>query len=451
MNLPNSKNSPPKSFFDNNLALRHKMTGRRVLIAVVVAGLTIGVVGLVNRHARSLPVETSVGRALPVATMLIQAVEDHEVERYYTGQIVARRETTLAFQRQGKLIAIHVDDGDRVRKGDALAILDLRRLQARQQELQARLCGATAQLDEMLAGPRRETIDAMRARVESQAAAVKELQQQKTRRELLLQKNAVSREDFENTSLRLEAAQAGHDEITHQLTALLNGTRTEQIESQEAVVAQLDALITDLKVEIDDSTITAPFDGTIAARLIDDGAVVTPNTPVLRLIEDQVLEARIGVPTEAAEAIVSGATHNLIVNQRSYHADNVKLLPKLDPTTRTQTAVFQLSFATAQELVPGQLVRLELTKTVSQGGFWVPHTALLESQRGLWSVYVVGRETAAGLTTARRQDVEALHTDSDRVLVRGTLRTGDQIITSGVHRIVPGQAIVPSTSDTALR
>ena len=291
----------------------------------------------------------------------------------------------------------------------------------------------------------------MRARVESQAAAVKELQQQKTRRELLLQKNAVSREDFENTSLRLEAAQAGHDEITHQLTALLNGTRTEQIESQEAVVAQLDALITDLKVEIDDSTITAPFDGTIAARLIDDGAVVTPNTPVLRLIEDQVLEARIGVPTEAAEAIVSGATHNLIVNQRSYHADNVKLLPKLDPTTRTQTAVFQLSFATAQELVPGQLVRLELTKTVSQGGFWVPHTALLESQRGLWSVYVVGRETAAGLTTARRQDVEALHTDSDRVLVRGTLRTGDQIITSGVHRIVPGQAIVPSTSDTALR
>ncbi|HUS38675.1 MAG TPA: hypothetical protein VMX74_04455, partial [Pirellulales bacterium] len=155
--------------------------------------------------------------------------------------------------------------------------------------------------------------------------------------------------------------------------------------------------------------------------------------------------------TEAAEAIVSGATHNLIVNQRSYHADDVKLLPKLDPTTRTQTAVFQLSFATSQELVPGQLVRLELTKTVSQGGFWVPHTALLESQRGLWSVYVVGRETAAGLTTARRQDVEALHTDSDRVLVRGTLRTGDQIITSGVHRIVPGQAIVPSTSDTALR
>ena len=44
--------------------------------------------------------------------------------------------------------------------------------------------------------------------------------------------------------------------------------------------------------------------------------------------------------------------------------------------------------------------------------------------------------------TVERRDVEILHTESARVLVRGTLQEGDQVIVDGIHRVVAGQNVV---------
>jgi hypothetical protein len=46
--------------------------------------------------------------------------------------------------------------------------------------------------------------------------------------------------------------------------------------------------------------------------------------------------------------------------------------------------------------------------------------------------------------TAARRNVEVLHMDDAQVLVRGTLEEGDQVITSGPHRIVAGQYVTAS-------
>ena len=69
----------------------------------------------------------------------------------------------------------------------------------------------------------------------------------------------------------------------------------------------------------------------------------------------------------------------------------------------------------------------------------------MAGERGLWSAYVVTLPASpsaqgAGSRVARR-DVEVLHTEGDRVLVRGMLQPGDRVIASGTHRIVPGQVV----------
>jgi hypothetical protein len=64
-------------------------------------------------------------------------------------------------------------------------------------------------------------------------------------------------------------------------------------------------------------------------------------------------------------------------------------------------------------------------------------TSLSESERGLWSVYVLGVDDIV-----ERRLVEVLHTEAKRVYVRGTLRDGDLVVSTGVQRIVPGQSVV---------
>ena len=117
--------------------------------------------------------------------------------------------------------------------------------------------------------------------------------------------------------------------------------------------------------------------------------------------------------------------------------------PSVDPATRTVKAILRLD---PGAFVPaGQIVRLDLPRRFKQPGFWVPTTALSEGTRGLWSLYAVVDGKVA------RHAVEVLHVESRRVFVRGTLKDGDRVIRSGIHRLVPGQAvqIVPTAEQTA--
>jgi hypothetical protein len=90
---------------------------------------------------------------------------------------------------------------------------------------------------------------------------------------------------------------------------------------------------------------------------------------------------------------------------------------------------------------------LELEETVETDGFWLPSTALTQAERGLWSAFVGEEERSSdgspqtGLFRVARRDLEVLHTESDRVLVRGTLHAGEPVITGGTHRVVPGQVV----------
>jgi multidrug efflux pump subunit AcrA (membrane-fusion protein) len=86
---------------------------------------------------------------------------------------------------------------------------------------------------------------------------------------------------------------------------------------------------------------------------------------------------------------------------------------------------------------------LELAQTIAVSGYWLPTTALVRGVRGLWSCYVLGTSEQNDAFRVERRDVEVLHTESDRVLVRGTLQSGDRVVMSGTHRLVSEQLVRP--------
>lgn len=444
--MKSANSTAPKAFFGNRLTLRQLPTNRLALaailvLAVVVVGFSMGALSAGTDGAAQQPA----AKALPVRTVAIQPAESYESLRSYTGEIVARRTSDLAFERSDELIAIHVDLGDRVQNGDVLAELDSRRLQAKQRELVARRSAELARLEEMIAGPRSEQIAAARAQVANQKAKLEQLQHQLHRRVKLLESRAISREDYDNTLHQKEAAAAAVQEAEHRLEELTNGTRKEQVAAQRALVAQIDALLVDVKIQIADSRMTAPFAGTIAARHADEGTIVSPGNPVLRLVEDAALEAWIGVPAETAASLETGREMKVHVGRATHDAKVSGKLPEVDPATRTQTVILAFDATTARRLVTGQIARLAVPQRIDVRGFWLPNTALIQGERGLWSVYVAQpQQNENGAYRAERGDVEILYTESDRVLVRGTVEPGDLVVTSGVMRIVPGQAVVSS-------
>ena len=196
---------------------------------------------------------------LPVATRTISPVESFEQRRTFTGVIKAARTSELGFERIGKLATVEVEEGDSVQEGQTLARLDTRNLVARQQELEARRSAADALLAELISGPRQETIAAAAAEVRDLQAQLQLARLRHSRSKRLVDGNAISREEYDQRSFGMQSIEARLDAAQRRLDELESGTRSERIEAQRAVVAQLAAVLDNVVVDIEDSTLTSPF------------------------------------------------------------------------------------------------------------------------------------------------------------------------------------------------
>lgn len=391
-------------------------------------------------------------QVLPVETIRLEPVSSYEERRIYTGEIAARRSSDLGFEQPGTVIELLVQEGDTVAANQPLARLDTRSLQAQRQELVAQRDQSVAQLQELQAGPRAENIAAARAAVADLEQQVELARLQRTRREGLYREGAIAREELDQQAFNVGSLESRLNQAQSQLDELLAGTRQEQISSQSARVRQLDASIQSIDIELEKSVLRAPFGGRVSQRLIDEGVVVGGGQTVLRLVEGGTLEARIGVPTAISNRLAPGSQQTVLVSDQSYSAEVTALLPELDSVSRTVTVVLQLS--AAADLAIGQTAQLQVVETLPTEGFWLPSTALVPGERGLWSVYVLNEKTdeagVDGIYEAARRDVEVLHTEGEstgqdqRVLVRGLLQPGERAIASGTHRLVSGQQVTVS-------
>ncbi len=362
-------------------------------------------------------------------------MDSYRRRRVYTGRIVARRTADLGFERLAKLVRVAADEGDRVEQGAVLAEIDTRSLRLARKETLALRAQAAAKLAELRRGPRRQTIGAARARVHDLEAQL-ELSRRKLKRARSLRaRETIGQEALDESEFATRALEARLEAAQQHLDELVEGTRKEQVQAQEALVAQLDAQLASIDLELEKSVLRAPFGGRIARRFADEGHVVAPRELVLRLVESDALEARVGLPARMAGSLRPGRGLPVSVDGRLWKAKFRIAMPDLDRVARTRTVVLDLEPGAAAAVVPGQIARVETDEKVETDGFWLANTALVKSTRGLWSVYVLrdGR--------LERREVEVLYTQSDRVLVRGTLESGELVMKSGTHRVVPGQRV----------
>ncbi|WP_052050052.1 efflux RND transporter periplasmic adaptor subunit [Leptolyngbya sp. KIOST-1] len=418
---------------------------RRWLGGLGAAGLLLAVgLPLVQSRlgAQDSPADTSDITVLAVETLTVEPASSYDVARAYTGEIAALRSSDLGFTRSGELVQVLVAEGDRVSADQPLALLDTQSLLTQRRQLEAQLAQAQAHLLELQRGARQEAIAAAQAQVRDVDNQLALQQQQRERREFLYQRGAISKEQLDEFSFGAEALTARRDSAQSSLDELLNGTRPEQVMAQQAVVQQLQASIASIDVDLTKSTLRAPFAGIVSARQVDEGVVVAAGQAVVRLVESEAPEARIGMPTRVASRLQIGESVTVLGEAERFPATVKAVLPEVNPDTRTQNVVLQLEPGAIARVSPGQTVRVELSETMPTDGFWLPIEALTQDIRGLWSAYAVV-PAEAGTYQVQPRAVEILHQESDRVLVRGALQGGEQVVLSGVHRLVPGQQVRP--------
>ena len=363
-----------------------------------------------------------------VNTLVAERSESIEESFAYSGVVKAGQTVELSFDRAGRVTELLVPNGSKVAANAPLAELEKQRLESRQTSLRSARDRAAESL----------------ASLDPDTAPMTTAAMQATITDLRNELNRLNAEIA--VGARTAAGQTPAVDLQQQVRAVqsrvqaLNETsRQQKIEGLRERIGELDGQLADLAFELAGCRLTAPFAGVVHKFYVDEGSVVSAGMPIVRLIAADSPEVWLGIPAALAATLEVGRTHEITVNNKQYRGVLIAKLPEIDRTTRALTTIFRLDVTLSDEVLPGQVARVELTRSIDGAGFWLPLTAMMREARGLWSIYVVERQGVQQIVS--RRYVEVVHLQDTRALVRGTLESGDQVIVEGTHRVVPGQQV----------
>ncbi|RMH70315.1 MAG: HlyD family efflux transporter periplasmic adaptor subunit [Gemmatimonadetes bacterium] len=194
-------------------------------------------------------------------------------------------EVRVSTQISGQIDRLLVDEGDTVGVGDTLAIIDQTQLKLQQQQLQADIDLAEAQLRMLLNGARVEDIQQAQEQLKQAEAHLKLMQENLRRITELFESGSVSQQQKDDAETRFQVAQAQRDAAQQTVKKLQRFARPEEIEAAQAQLAKAKAGKALIDHRISEAFITAPLAGVVTHRPVEMGEVATPGLPLFTISE----------------------------------------------------------------------------------------------------------------------------------------------------------------------
>ncbi|MGB3492020.1 MAG: efflux RND transporter periplasmic adaptor subunit [Elainellaceae cyanobacterium] len=392
-------------------------------------GIAVGV-GVVGSRIFSSPStatsDTSNGAVseevvAPSQSVTLAAVEQAQVNRSFntTGTVVAYdllpilpRTSNLQIQQ------VLVDEGDSVRAGQVMAVLDRAVLDSQLNEAQAQMQAALARVQQQ------------EAVLEQEKARQIEAEAQLRRYQSLLNEGVVSREEFDS---RTTSANTAREQV-RVAEANINSAQSE-VRSQNARIQQT-------QTQLEQTLVKAPANGLVAERMARVGDVSSNSQALFSIIRDRQLELQVKVPeTQLAQvqigapvAITSDADARIQLQGRVR-----EIAPLIDESTREATV--NIDLPSSDLLRPGMFLRASLVTSVSQG-LTIPAAAVLPQSDGTATVFRVGSgDRAEAVTVELGELLDNGNPDSSRIEILNGLNPGDRIVVQGAGYLNDGDRI----------
>ncbi|MCD9007157.1 efflux RND transporter periplasmic adaptor subunit [Luteimonas sp. XNQY3] len=362
-------------------------TGLAVAVALVIAGCDT------QAQDQAQPPPPDVG----VAAVLSEQVQDWNDA---TGRIAAIESVELRPRVSGYVQRVAYAEGDEVKQGDLLFVIDPRPYRAALQRAEAELA---------------------RARADAQLATTRH-----TRAQQLIDASAISRDDF-------EARSAGRAEA-------------------EAAVRGAQAAVETARLDLAFTEVRAPVAGRAGRAMLTTGNLAQADASLLTTVVSQdpvhvyfetdertylrhQAMSRAGERSNADNAVRVG-----LADETGYpHAGTVDFLDnQIDPATGTVRARAVLPNPD-RRFTPGLFARVQLEGAAARPAILIDDKAVITDQDRKF-VYVVGEDN-----TAQRRDIVPGRIVEGLRVVESGLAAGDRVIVNGVQKVfMPGMPVAPT-------
>ncbi len=346
-------------------------------------------------------------KATTVSGVETETVNWQSAPRLYeaVGTVQSATSSVVGAEISGTVRQVLVHTGDRVRRGQVLALLDDRNPQAQVGAAQAGVEEAREGGAEVAQG-----LAAATAQRQFAEATFK-------RYEALLAKNSVSQQEFDNARTQYQAALANERAMKAKQSQLAARGR------------QAQAQLTSAETMLSYARIVSPQNGIVAAKNVDAGTLVMPGTPLFTIDDPTHYRLDANLPAQYAAQVRRGEPVGVVTGGGHLSGRVADVSPSTNPSSRTMTVKVELpekcgcqsgDYGTALFPVGEEKILA------------VPATALVE-QGQLTGVYVVGSEGAVEyrlVKTGRKM--------GERVEILSGLEGGERIALSKLDLMKQG-------------
>ncbi len=326
-----------------------------------------------------------------------------------TGSLSASEQATLSAKVAGRLQAMNVDVGSRVKAGEVLAQVEPRDYELRAQQAAAALAQARVSLGLPLEGED-DRVNVEDVSTVKQAAAV-------------LQEATKSRERVKNLSRSGIASDSDLDsnESTYRVARARYEISLEEARTRLAALGQRRAEYDIARKQLSDASFRAPFDAAVQARIASVGEYVAVGAPIVRVVKTDPLRLRLEVPERESAKVKEGQAVHLWVegDTNVFQGRIARLSPALNEQSRI--LLVEADVPAQGTLRPGLFARAEIVLAERQEVAAVPASAIV-TFAGLEKVVLVkdGKALERTVTTGRK--------DAEWVEIVGGVAAGETIV-----------------------
>jgi len=347
--------------------------------------LFIAVISCTDSKAKSMS-----RRAVPVKTG-VAMIQNVPVQINAIGNVEAYNTVSVKAMVGGEVTDVHFRQGQDVREGDLLFLIDPR-------PYEAALKQAVAQL----------------AR---DAAQAKNAEEQAKRYDILVQMDYVSKDQYEQLRANADA-----------LAAAVQADR---------------ANVDNSRLQLAYCTIKSPLDGRVGSVLINKGNVIKANDlPLVTINKITPIYVTFSVPEQNLENIKrfmqerSLQMEAIIPGDESHPAQGVLTFINNAVDTATGTIQLKGTFENRdRRLWPGQFINVVVTLETQKNAIVIPSAALQTGQQGQY-VFVVKSDS-----TVESRPVMVARTFGDLAVISQGVTPGEKVVTDGQLNLIPGIAV----------
>jgi membrane fusion protein, multidrug efflux system len=352
-----------------------------------------------------------------------------------SGSLAPNEQTDVAAETSGKVVAVGVDMGSSVRRGQMIVKLEDADFRIRVQQAQAQLEQATATLrqNEAKIGLRPgQKFNPENVPEVAAARAALDLAERNLRRyEKLVETGDISRATYDQQKSQ-------RDQLVEQRQALVH-----QAQQNYAAVANAQGAVNAAQTQVSlakrnlaYTIVTAPMAGYVSDRPADIGEYISPQQKVATIVSINPLRVRIDIPEQAMPQIHVGESVSVNVaayTDRSFAGRIARVSPSVSASSRTLTVEAEVQNPNA-ELKPGQFATVRILLPQSEAAVLVPQRAI-RTISGSTYVFVIKNGFA------EQRLVQPGQTEGDLVELKSGVRPDETVATSNVDQLSDGAAV----------